>query len=217
MTIQEMADKYAQIELIFILAEEILLKKEIEKGIASADKLENIAKKKLSLSTPEKRVETFINRYAQERLTLLSTASIPDTTLYGYSNLHKVINIAQPKLKTVPIEDELTAKYISEIKIADEELAFNGEESVQESFLQQHVEKFSKLFPTKEQIKQMFPNNENPTMEMVLDAWASDLVEKQLILKKQMGKKAFLLYDTIVATPRAFVEEYLESKNQLNS
>ena len=171
-----MANKYAEIQLFYLKAEEFLLKAKIDAGLLDPGALREIEEKKAVYTSSESRLKRFqrdvdfarvegeVRQYEIVRSSANSPYDVnfPDKELLEHAmSLNKSVYSANNNYPSIPNTgiDSLTSKI------------------TEESFLNSIIEIANKFFPSNDELRVLLPNEENPTLSTALSIWAEQIVE----------------------------------------
>ena len=188
MNTQEMADKYAEIQLLYLSAEEALINAAIKAELLNQDALQyainEIEKNKDVYSSPESRLDKFqkdvehaqkegvvvqdeIVRYNNSLIDNNNQSNFPDKELLEHAmSLNKSVYSANNNYPSIPNTglDSLTSKI------------------TEESFLNSIKEIADNFFPSDAELTELLPNEENP-LSVALNIWATQQVNDSQWLK----------------------------------
>ena len=181
MNTQEMADKYAKIQLLYLRAEEALINAKIKAGLLNQDALNEIKNNKAGYISPESRLDKFQKdvRHAQKDGVVVQD----EIVRYSNSPIDNNNQSNSPDQELLKHVKSVYHKSATEYPLISEGLDSLAKTSItEESFFNSINEIAVNFFPSDAELTELLPNEENP-LSVALNIWATQQVDDLQRLK----------------------------------
>ena len=181
MNTQEMADKYAKIQLLYLSAEEALINAKIKAGLLNQDALNEIKNNKAVYISPESRLDKFQKdvRHAQKEGVVVQD----EIVRYNNSLIDNNNQSNFPDKELLKHVKSLYHKSATEYPLISEGVDSMAKTSItEESFFNSINEIAVNFFPSDAELTELLPDEENP-LSVALNIWATQQVDDLQRLK----------------------------------
>lgn len=181
MNTQEMADKYAKIQLLYLSAEEALISAKIKAGLLNQDALNEIENKKAVYASSESR----LNRFQRDVAFAKVEGEVRQDEIVRYSNslIDNNNQSNSPDQELLKHVKSLYHKSATEYPLISEGADSLAKASItEESFFNAINEIAVNFFPSDAELAELLPNEENP-LSVALNIWATQQVDDLQRLK----------------------------------